>query len=134
MLGWCIYGGAVLFIFGALIYPFGIRPLLIDRRLRSVGVVAMGECLGASWSEDRVAERFLFETESGDVAYYRTPLRDGRVADDGEIVEIIYDPRAPSRRARTKREMAQKSPAYFPLWGGLALFALLHIFFYKLFI
>ncbi|MEU3352668.1 DUF3592 domain-containing protein [Streptomyces sp. NPDC037389] len=123
----------MLFVFGSFIYPFGLRPLLVDRRLRSNGVTVEGRCLRAFWSEDRVSEHFKFATLSGRVAFYRSPLGGSRLAGDGEVLDIVYDPRNP-RRARTRRELSRKSPAWRNLWGGVVLVILMQIFFLKLFI
>lgn len=133
MLGWAIYGFMMCFIFGVLIYPFGLRPLLVDRRLRSAGVTVEATCLRASWSEDRVSEYFEFTTQEGRAVTYKSPLRGGRLARDGDVLDIVYDPKR-VRRARTARELARKSPAWRNLWGGVVLIALMQLFFLKLFI
>ncbi|MFF4409075.1 DUF3592 domain-containing protein [Streptomyces sp. NPDC001262] len=120
---------ATLVLLGALVLPFGVRPLLVDRRLRSAGVTVRARCTGVNYrSEGRISEAFSFRTLDGRNLTYNTPLRDGRIADTGEVLEIVYDPRSPARRARTARELSEKSPARFNLWGGIALIALGQLF------
>ncbi|WP_414168741.1 DUF3592 domain-containing protein [Streptoverticillium reticulum] len=133
MVGWFIYGFMWLFVLGGLVLPFGVRPLLIDRRLRTVGVKVKAQCSGGHWSEDRVSEHFEFQTREGRLVLYRSPLRGSRVADNGEVVDLVYDPRNP-KRARTERELARKSEAWRNLWGGIGLLVAMHAFFYKIFI
>ncbi|MEV0281404.1 DUF3592 domain-containing protein [Streptomyces sp. NPDC050610] len=119
-----MYGFVTAVTVGGLLIPFGVYPLLVDRRLRSNGVTVKAQCIRGSWSEDRVRETFRFRTLAGRAHSYRSPLRDGRIASDGETVDIVYDPRKP-RRARTVREL--ESPERFFLWGGLALVVILQL-------
>ncbi|MCC3775074.1 DUF3592 domain-containing protein [Streptomyces sp. UNOB3_S3] len=133
MVGWFIYGFMWLSVFGGLILPFGLRPLLTGRRLRTVGVKVKAECTGRYWSEDRVSEHFAFRTRGGRRVLYRSPLRGSRVAGNGEMVDLVYDPRNP-KRARTERELARKSEAWRNLWGGIGLLVAMHVFFLKIFI
>ncbi|WP_171167510.1 DUF3592 domain-containing protein [Streptomyces sp. I05A-00742] len=127
--GWIFYVFIMTVLFGALIWPFGIRPLLVARRLRRVGVKAEAECVDCYWSESRVSERFDFVTSDGIQATYRTALRGRRIAETGEIVDLLYDPQAPNRRARTVRELSVKSQAGLPLWGGIALVVVINLYF-----
>ncbi|MEW2575760.1 hypothetical protein [Streptomyces syringium] len=106
---------------GFFVIPFGVYPLLVDRRLRRVGIAAESVCTGASWSEGRVSEYFRFTTLDGQRVSYRSPLSDGRIAHDDEVVEIVYDPKMPHRRARTSIELSRKSPARRDLGCGVLL-------------
>lgn len=75
-----------------------------------------------------MSESFGFRALDGRNFTYNTSLRDGRIADTGEVLDIVYDPKSPARRARTARELGEKSPARFNLWGGVALIALGQLF------
>ncbi|MEX2985343.1 hypothetical protein [Streptomyces sp. C36] len=124
---WLGYLFVVLLPTAIFVIPFGAYPLLVDRRLRKAGVAVTSVCTDASWSEGRVSEEFHFTTLDGLGAFYRSPLADGRMCRDGERVGIVYDPRAPHRRARTEIELSRKSPARRDLGCGLLLLLLLHV-------
>lgn len=104
---------------------FGFHPLWVDRRLRRAGVETTAECRGYSVSEDRYSTSFEFLDAEGFRTVYISPLLGGPVAASGEKVAIVYDPRKPER-ARTRRELRRRSPAWFSLGvlGAIELFFL----------
>ncbi|AZQ72174.1 hypothetical protein EKH77_13955 [Streptomyces luteoverticillatus] len=126
---WVVFASTTILVAVFFVVPFGVRPLMTDRRLRSSGVAVKGECVAASWSEDRVSETFQFKTLEGRTVFYRSPLRGSRIADTGEVLEILYDPRSP-RRARTVRELKVGSSARLNLWGGIAVLVLMQLVFW----
>ncbi|MFE9373704.1 hypothetical protein ACFYM2_28565 [Streptomyces sp. NPDC006711] len=110
------------------VIPFGVYPLLVERRLRKAGVTVPATCTGASWDEGQVAEFFRFRTLDGYRSSYSSSLRSGRLAHDGEEVRIIYDPKAPYGRARTEMELfGGKSQARRDLRGGLMVLVVMHV-------
>ncbi|MFK0175269.1 hypothetical protein ACIQVR_04785 [Streptomyces xanthochromogenes] len=110
------------------VFPFGIYPLLVERRLRKSGISVPAVCTGASWDEGRVTEFFKFKTLDGYRSSYRSPLADGRISHDGEEVSIIYDPKAPHARARTEIELfGGKSQARRDLRGGIIVLIVMNV-------
>ncbi|WP_372408360.1 hypothetical protein [Streptomyces luteireticuli] len=118
----------VLVILAVGVFPFGIRPLFTDRILRKRGVTVKARCAGEHYrSEGQVSEKFNFRTLEGQRFTYRSPLWGPRVSEAGEILDIVYDPKSPSRRVRTVRELEQRSWAWVMLWGGLACIILMQL-------
>ncbi|WP_411292709.1 DUF3592 domain-containing protein [Streptomyces sp. SDr-06] len=125
---WLIYAFLMLLPTAIYVIPFGVRPLLTERRLRKSGVTVPAVCTGASYDEGRVAEFFKFTTLDGNRTSYRSPLADGRMSYDGEEVRIIYDPRAPHSRARTEMELfGGRSQARGDLRNGFLLLLAINV-------
>ncbi|MEU6241662.1 DUF3592 domain-containing protein [Streptomyces sp. NPDC047024] len=119
----------------ALPLPFllwlGVRPLLVDRRLRRAGIEVPGTCRNVHVSENRYSTSFEFVTVDGSSAIYISPLSDGAWASPGERVAIVYDPANPWRRARSRNELATRSESWTIVWQILAveLFMLVLVWF-----
>ncbi|MBX7465913.1 DUF3592 domain-containing protein [Streptomyces sp. MAG02] len=121
-----------LMLFGLVMYPFGLRPIFVKRRLLAVGVRTKATCVSSYWSEDRVSERFNF-TVDGFTFSHSSSLRWSRIASDGETVEIVYDPKRPSR-ARTVRELNGRTEVRFMIIGSLVAMVCFNLFYIKAFI
>ncbi|MEU1117648.1 MULTISPECIES: DUF3592 domain-containing protein [unclassified Streptomyces] len=125
---WILYAFIILLPTVIYVIPFGVYPLLVERRLRRKGVTVPATCTGASWDEGRVLEFFSFTTVAGNRSSYRSPLADGRISHDGEEVRIIYDPKAPHGRAHTEMELfGGRSQAPRDLWRGIMLLAVVNV-------
>ncbi|MER5899216.1 hypothetical protein ABT150_03645 [Streptomyces mirabilis] len=103
------------------LFWFGLIPLWVNRRLKRVGIEVMGRCRNVSVSEDRYSTSFEFVTESGEEIIYISPLSGTVWGTPDEEAPIVYDPSAPWRRARSRRELDARSEAWFSLWVLVAL-------------
>ncbi|NWF26947.1 hypothetical protein HW130_11810 [Streptomyces sp. PKU-EA00015] len=116
-LGWVFV--AVMALTLGVFAPFSIVPLLVERRLRRVGVDVVGICKRVGTSEDRHWTSFEFEVEPGKVVHYKTALSDRFWGTPGEPADLVYDPSSPWRRVRTKRQLSTRSEGWAVLWSGL---------------
>jgi hypothetical protein len=81
----------------------------------------MGRCRNVSVSEGRYSTSFEFVTESGEGIIYISPLSGTVWGTPDEEAPIVYDPSAPWRRARSRRELDARSEEWFSLWVLIAL-------------
>ncbi|MFJ9855765.1 hypothetical protein [Streptomyces sp. NPDC101150] len=98
------------------LFRMGVHPLLVDRRLRRIGVKTDGVCRGVSRSEDRYSTSFQFHDAEGYPTIYISSLRAGPLAHEGDGVTIVYDPKSPDSRARCESELCERSEAWHSLW------------------
>ncbi|MFG3197491.1 DUF3592 domain-containing protein [Streptomyces sp. NPDC048208] len=98
------------------LFWLGICPLLVERRLRRVGIEVPGTCRTVGVSEDRYWTSFEFSTADGTRILYMSPLSDGAWATPGERVAMVYDPANPWRRARSRSQLATRSEAWTVVW------------------
>ncbi len=95
---------------------FGVYPLWLRRRLKSVGVTATGKCRTISASEGRYSTSFEFWTNSGRRVIYVSPLSGQSWGEPGQEAVLVYDPLYPSRFVRSRRELNAPSEDWFSLW------------------